>query len=203
MNYTGPKVRLSRKLGTPLTPKAEKVMQKKAYPPGQHGPNQRNRKVSIYKRQLVEKQLLRTHYNIHERQMRNYYRKAAKLPANTADAMVSMLETRLDAVVTRGGLARTIYAARQYVSHNHILVNGKSVNLPAYQVKEGDVISVVESSHEKKCFQQALAAAATQPGYLELDKEKMAVRLSRMPKIPEIPVVRDHDLSLVIEYYAR
>lgn len=203
MNYTGPKVRLSRKQGVALTPKAERIMQKRSQPPGQHGGNQRRNKVSVYKRQLVEKQLLRHYYNIQEKQLRKTYKRAAKIPGNTADALVGLLETRLDAVVTRGGLARTVYAARQYISHGHLEVNGQKVDVPSYQVKEGDVITVREKSRKAKCFAEALETAVNQPSYVELDKEKMSVKLVHVPKPDEVPVVQNGDVSLVVEYYAR
>ena len=110
MKYNGPKVKLSRKLGVALTPKAGKYMEKKPYGPGQHGPTKfRRDKMSDYKRQLVEKQRLRAQYNIHERQMRNYYKKAAQKSGSTSENLIQMLESRLDAVVLRGGLARTIF----------------------------------------------------------------------------------------------
>jgi len=203
MTYTGPKVRLSRKLGIALTPKAEKVMQKKATPPGQHGGALKSRKVSVYKRQLMEKQLLRHFYNVQERQLRNYFRKASRFTGNTASSMIAMLETRLDSVVVRGGLARTIYAARQVVGHGHILVNGKRVTIPSYQVKVGDTVSVKESSRAGKRFVEAIESASVVPPYLELTKETMNVRLARTPLREEIPVVQNADVSLVVEYYAR
>lgn len=203
MNYSGPKVRLSRKLGVALTSKAERVMVKRANPPGQHGGAQTGRKVSVYKRQLREKQLLRHFYNIQERQLRNYFRKASRFTGNTADTMLGMLESRLDAVVARSGLTRTIYAARQGVVHRHFLVNGKPVNIPSYHVKEGDVVSVCEKSRPLKCFVEALESAVNTPPYLELDKEKMTAKLISKPKREDIPVIKNADVSLVIEYYAR
>jgi small subunit ribosomal protein S4 len=203
MAYTGPKVRLSRKLGIALTPKSEKVMQKKATPPGQHGGAQKARKVSVYKRQLMEKQLLRHFYNVQERQLRNYFRKASRFTGNTASAMVAMLEMRLDAVVVRGGLTRTVYAARQAVVHGHILLNGKRVTIPSCQVKVGDTVSVKESSRAMKRFIEAIESASAVPPYLELTKETMNVRLARTPLAEEIPVVKNADVSLIVEYYAR
>lgn len=203
MNYTGPKVRLSRKLGIALTPKAEKVMQKKNYPPGQHGQGMRRGKISIYKRQLMEKQLIRHFYNVQEKQLRNTYRRAVKIPGNTADALINLLETRLDSVVTRGGLARTVHAARQYIVHGHIEVNGKKVDVPSYHVKEGDVVAFCEKSKGKKMVEEALGAAANQPPYVELDKEKKSVKLISAPKHDDIPVIKDSDVALVVEYYAR
>lgn len=204
MNHTGPKVRLSRRFGVALTPKAEKIMQKKGYPPGQHGTGRRRAKMSIYKRQLTEKQKFRAYYNIHERQMRNYYRKAsARRTGNTADQIAQMLEQRLDAVVRHGGLARTIHAARQYVAHGHIEVNGRKVDIPSFQVAPGDVVRVREKSRKTTCFQEAIEGAAFVPSYLELNKEEMSVRLLSQPDPKEIPVVKDMELSLLVEFYSR
>src|SRR5919109_3077612 len=115
MKYTGPKVKLSRSLGIALTPKAAKYMERRPYPPGQHGAQKKHRRGSDYKQQLLEKQRLRFQYNITERQMRNYFHKAERSRLNTGDALIQLLERRLDATVLHGGLAKTIYAARQYV----------------------------------------------------------------------------------------
>jgi small subunit ribosomal protein S4 len=133
MNYTGPKVRNSRKIGVPMTAKAGKIMSSdkagRKSPPGQHGSTKRRGKLSVYGTQLFEKQKLRLQYNIHERQMTNYFKKAAHLTGNTGDILLQMLETRLDALVFRSGLARSMASARQYVNHGHFLVNGKPVNI--------------------------------------------------------------------------
>lgn len=201
MNYTGPKVKLSRALGIPLTPKGARVMAKKPHPPGAHGTTQTfRRKMSDYKRQLVEKQKLRAQYNIHERQLRNYFQKALKASGNTGENLLRLLELRLDMVVLRGGLARTIYAARQYVSHKHILVNGNPVNIPSYGVKVGDVITVKPKSQPLACFQDA-AAEAVPVTYLTLDKAKLAITVIAEPQREAIPVISD--LSQVVEFYSR
>jgi small subunit ribosomal protein S4 len=201
MNKTGPKVKISRQLGVPLSPKAAKVMEKKPYPPGEHGRIQNfRRKLSDYKRQLVEKQKLRAQYNIHERQLRNYFDKAQHKKGNTGENLVQMLEMRLDAVVLRGGLARTIYAARQFVTHGHILVNGQRVDVPGYTVKAGDVISVKPKSQQLPAVQEALADA--QPiSYLSLDRNTASVTVLSIPPREMIPVICD--VPLVIEYYSR
>lgn len=202
MNYTGPKVKLSRRLGIPLTLKAAQAMEKKPYPPGQHGRTQRfERNPSDYKRQLLEKQKLRLQYNIHERQMRNYFRKASHARGNTAENLIQLLETRLDAIVLRAGLARTIYAARQYVTHGHIQVNGQRVNLPAYQVRVNDVISVKASSRRIPCFADALNSTFGTLAYLAVSKEEMSTQLLYLPRRSEVPVICE--MSLVIEYYSR
>lgn len=205
MNYTGPKVRLSRRLGVAFTPKAERIMQKKNYPPGMHGPglSRRRGKESVYKRQLMEKQKVRTFFNIHERQMRNIYRKAARRSLNTADGMIEMLETRLDAVVARGGFARTIYASRQLVAHGHVTVNGKKVDIASYAVKPGDIVGIREKSRKMKALADALAGSPAQPPYVELNKEDVTIKLLDVPKQGDIPILRDVDLSLVVEFYSR
>ncbi len=113
MKYTRPKVKLSRQLGIPLTPKAIRFMERRSYPPGEHGETKRrSAKMSDYKRQLLEKQRLHAQYNIHERQLRNYVKKATNKKGNAAENLIQILETRLDSIVLRAGLARTIYAAR-------------------------------------------------------------------------------------------
>lgn len=203
MKYTGPKVRISRKLGVAMTPKAEKVMEKKPYPPGQHGPGKqfRRSRPSPYKTQLIEKQKLRAQYNIHEKQLRNYYKKATQREGNTPDNLVGLLESRLDAVVLRGGLAVTIYAARQYVNHGHIHVNGKRLNIPSYSVKPGDVISVRPKSRRHEMFQDALAQARRAPDYLNVGEADMSITLNHIPTLEEVDVFAD--VPKVIEYYSR
>lgn len=202
MKYTGPKVKLSRRLGTALTPKAAKVMEKKSYPPGLHGRYQQyRRKESDYKRQLTEKQRLRFNYNIHERQLRNYYKKAAHMPGNRGDNLMGLLETRLDAVVLRAGLARTIYAARQYVSHGHIEVNERKVDIPSYNVQIGDVVTIREKSRKMDVFTYALDSMPSPPEYLERNPDTMTAKLVTVPTRAEVPV--ECEISLVIEYYSR
>jgi small subunit ribosomal protein S4 len=201
MNKTGPKVKLSRSLGIALTPKAAKVMEKKPHPPGEHGRAQNfRRKLSDFKRQLMEKQKLRAQYNIHERQLRNYFDKAQRKKGNTGDNLLQMLETRLDAVVLRGGLARTIYAARQLVTHGHILVNGERVDVPGYTVKVGDVVSVKEKSRQLPGILDAMNDAQG-ISYLSLDRNMATIHVNEIPQREYIPVICD--VPLVVEYYSR
>jgi len=199
MNYTGPKVKLSRKLGIRITPKASKVMEHKNYPPGQHGKRRRT-KQSDYGMQLLEKQRLRMQYHISEKQMGNYYYKATHLEGNTAELLVLLLESRLDSLVKRSGFARTIYAARQYVQHGHILVNGKKCDIPSYNVKLSDVISVREKSKKIECFQEAIRNSAAPP-YIEINKSELSTKFLNIPDRDEIPV--QCEVSLVVEYYSR
>ncbi|MEM7182170.1 MAG: 30S ribosomal protein S4 [Spirochaetota bacterium] len=201
MNYTGPKVKLSRKLGIPLTPKAAEVMAKKPYPPGQQGRTKPNRrKESNYKIQLMEKQRLRAQYNIHEKQMKNYYYKANKKKGNTIQNLIQMLEMRLDAVVLRGGLAKTIYAARQYVSHKHITVNGKLISFPGFSCKLGDVVAVRERSQKLPCFVE-LSQNSYRVPYLSYSPDTLSTEVLAIPKREDIPVICN--MSLVVEYYSR
>jgi small subunit ribosomal protein S4 len=199
-NYTGAKIRISRKLGFSVTPKAGKYLDRKQNPPGQHGGNKRRAKVSDYGKQLLEKQKLRLQYNIHERQMRRYMDKATRTLGNTGELLVQLLESRLDAVVFRAGLARSIYAARQYVTHGHLLVNGKPVNIPSYHVRVNDVISVREKSKKMQCFQEAIRTSAPPP-YLEVSKSNLTVKYLYAPTRDEVPVICE--VPLVIEYYSR
>lgn len=201
MNYTGPKVKLSRKLGIQLTQKRSKKDGKMNTPPGQHGASKRRGKQSDYGKQLMEKQRLRLQYNVSEKQMGNYYKKATSITGNTADILIGLLETRLDSLVLRAGLARTIYAARQFVSHGHILVNGKKVDIPSYQVKPGDTFSVKEKSRNIPIFKESVRESAA-PSYLEVNKSDFSATLVNMPATREdIPTICE--LSLVIEYYSR
>jgi len=200
MNYTGPKVKISRKLGFSLTAKARKVMDKNSNPPGQHGSKKRRGKMSVYGQQLLEKQRLRLQYNIHERQMTNYYHKAHHLLGNTGELLVQLLESRLDAIVFRAGFARSMQSARQYVRHGHIFVNGKLVNIPSFHVNPNDVIQVKEKSRKLECFQDAVRASAAPP-YLEVSKADFSVKYLYLPPREEVPVVCE--VPLVVEFYSR
>ena len=199
MSYRGPRAKLSRKLGVPLTPKATRVMIRKPYAPGQHG--QRRRKAaSEYGKQLLEKQKLKFQYNVSEKQLRRYYKKAKAAKGNPADRIVQFLETRLDNIVFRSGLAPTIYAARQLVVHGHIRVNGAKIDKPAYVVTHNDIVSIKEKSKELPIIQEAVANA-TVPDYLDVNKEAFSTRITRMPLREEVPVICD--LQLVFELYSR
>lgn len=200
MKYNGPKVKLSRKVGFAITPKARKVLDRKPGTPGQHGNSRRRPKQSDYSKQLIEKQRLRLQYNIHERQMTNTMAKASRLKGNKVDVLVQLLESRLDALVLRAGFARSIYAARQYVRHGHILINGKKVDMPAYAVQPNDVITVKETSRKLEGFQEAIRSSAPPP-YLDVSKADFSAKYLYLPPREEVPVVCE--VPLVIEYYSR
>ncbi len=199
----GSRTKRSRQLGLDLTPKARKIMVEKPYPPGEHGPTRRRgAKLSDYKRQLLEKQRLRAQYGIDERQMSNYVRKAIRQHGNPADNLVRMLESRLDAIVYRAGFARTVEAARQYVSHRHIMVDGRWVNLPAQQVRAGQAVAVKEKSRTLPVFVSAREEmVAAPPAYLERDAQTFTVKMLYPPRREEVPV--SCEMPLVIEYYSR
>ena len=199
MNRRGPKVKLARQLGIALTPKAAKVMERRPNPPGQHGASPR-RKISGYKKQLIEKQRLRAQYNISERQMQNAFAEAIRQPGNTGVRLLQLLEMRLDAMVLRAGFVRTIIAARQAVGHGHVLVNGQKVDRPSRRLKPGDVVALAQRSRDLPAFTVPLEVARP-PAYVELDRDARSARVREIPEREQIPI--QCEASLVIEYYSR
>jgi small subunit ribosomal protein S4 len=201
MTKTRSKVRLSRALGIALTPKAARHLERRPYPPGQHGRGRK--KTSDYKVRLLEKQRLRAQYNLSEAQLRLALARAVRSGEKTGEELLVDLETRLDALVLRAGFARTIYQARQAVSHGHVTVNGRRVDRPSFRVRPGDTIEVAPGSKGKTPFLIAAAGehAATVPPYLDVDIETLEARLTRLPLRAEIPVVCDE--RLVTEFYSR
>ncbi len=202
MNSSRPKAKRSRALGIPLTPKCVKYFEARPYPPGVHG---RGRKQnSDYKVRLLEKQRLRAQYDISETQLRRAFEHAHAHTGKTGEVLLADLETRLDALVLRSGLARTIYQARQMVTHQHLEVNGARVDRPSYRVQPGDVVSVADRSKNKKNFLVAAAGANAPemiPPYLQVNHGELRFRLERPPVRSEIPVICDE--QLVVEYYSR
>lgn len=192
---------LSRSLGIALSPKGAKVMEERPYRPGQHG--RRRRDQSEYGIRLLEKQRLRAQYFISERQLRTAFAAAARKSGRTGDNLIAALERRLDATLLHAGFARTIYQARQLVSHGHVLVNGDRVNLPSYRLRDGEFLSVKPESFDLPVFVAARegAHAATTPPFLEVWPERLTVRMMRDAKPAESPIICD--VQLVVEYYAR
>jgi small subunit ribosomal protein S4 len=204
-NRTRRQVRLSRALGVALTPKAVKYFEKRPYPPGEHG-RARRRTESDYAVRLKEKQRLRAQYGIREVQLRRAFEEARRESGLTGEALVELLEMRLDALVLRAGIARTIAQARQAVVHRHVLVDGKLVDRPSFRVKPGQVIQVKPKSQAMTPFQVAAAGAhrdvlGAAPAYLDVSLEKLRAELVRRPKRDEVPVTCE--VQLVVEYYAR
>ena len=194
---------MSRQLGISITARAARALERRPNPPGQHGGAKDRLKGSDYKRHLIEKQRLRAQYNIEEKQMRNYVRMAMQRPGNPVDTLVQLLETRLDAVVYRAGLARTVYQARQFISHGHILVNGKKVDIASQRLAVNDLVTVKEESIRVTPFVEAVAemvARVTVP-YLERSREQMSAKLLHVPKLSEVPLLCE--MPMVIEFYSR
>jgi len=198
------KVRLSRALGIPLTPKAARILEKRPYAPGQHGRTKR-KSDSDYAVRLREKQRLRAQYGIREKQLRIAFEEARRTAGQTGENLVELLEMRLDALVLRAGFARTNAQARQFVVHRHILVDGKIVDRPSFRVKPGQLIHVKARSEGTDPFQVAAAGGHVDvlppvPAYLDVQLDKLQARLVRRPKRAEVPVTVTE--QLVVEYYA-
>ncbi|MDQ3693716.1 MAG: 30S ribosomal protein S4 [Chloroflexota bacterium] len=199
MNFTGPKVKKSRALGVALTPKAQKYMRNRPYPPGQHGQARRRRR-SDFGTQLLEKQRLRFQYSVTERYLQRLVKQASKMPGSTGENIFALLETRLDALVLRAGLAQSIYAARQFVNHGHIEVNGRKLSIASARLKPGDVLQVRERSRKMIVFNELKPSVGPAP-YLETDSSGYGARLAYVPPRAEIPVICEE--HLVVEYYSR
>lgn len=199
--YTGPRVRISRRFGVPLYGPT-KYLERRNYGPGVHGPKSR-RKVSDYGLGLLEKQKLRYYYGLMERQFRRVYERALRTRGVTGAIMLQILETRLDNVVYQLGFAATRPAARQMVTHGHIRVNGRKVNVPSYAVKVNDVIEVKNSNVSRQMATRALEAAGsrTVPDWLSLNKDAFKGTVMRLPGREDIQSIANE--QAVVEFYSR
>ena len=197
--YTGPTWKISRRLGISLSGTG-KELQKRPYPPGQHGPGQR-KKLSEYGIQLQEKQKLRHMYGVNERQFRKTFEEAGKMAGKHGENFMILLESRLDNLVYRLGFARTRRQARQLVNHGHILVDGSRVDIPSYRVKPGQTISVREKSRNLQIIKEALEVNNFVPDYLTLDADKLEGTYTRLPERSELPA--DINEALIVEFYSR
>ena len=197
--YTGPSYKKSRRLGF-STLENGKELARKPFAPGQHGASRR-KKVSEYGIQLQEKQKIRFMYGLNEKQFRRTFDKASKMHGIHGENFLKLLESRIDNIVYRMGLATTRRAARQLVNHGHILVNGKKVDIPSYTCKPGDVISVKENSLEHPAIRQALELKASRPAFIDFDEKKLTGTYVRYPERSELNA--DINESLVVEFYNR
>lgn len=197
---TGPKHRLCRRAGMPLCGSPNCPALKRPYPPGQHGRSRRPTQ-SEYGVQLLEKQKLKSIYGVTEKQFKRYYDEAQRRQGVTGDELLVLLETRLDNVVRRLGLARSIHGARQLVTHGHVTVNGRRVDIPSFHVRPGDVIGLSEKATALAVIDQAIGQSPILPPYLAFDPETKVGRLVRLPVRAEIPV--NVSESLVVGYYSR
>lgn len=195
---------LSRRIGQSVWGDAKDPVHTKNYPAGQHGITGR-KKLTGYGEQLIAKQLLRGYYgNITERQFRKIYKEADRRRGDTGENLVGLLESRLDAVVYRAKFVPSVFAARQFVSHKHVTVNGKVVNIPSYVVKPGDVVAVREKSREILVVIEATKSGARSiPEYVQLDDSGFVANYVRMPELGEIPYAVEMKPNLVVEFYSR
>ncbi|MFS0654552.1 30S ribosomal protein S4 [Bacillus sp. 179-C3.3 HS] len=197
--YTGPSWKISRRLGISLSGTG-KELEKRPYAPGPHGPGQR-KKLSEYGLQLQEKQKLRHMYGVNERQFRTLYDRAAKIPGKQGENFMILLETRLDNLVYRLGLARTRRQARQLVNHGHILVDGSRVDIPSFSVKPGQTISLREKSQNLAIVKESVEVNNFVPEYLSFDAEKLEGTFTRLPERSELsPEISE---QLIVEFYSR
>ena len=197
--YTGPAYKKSRRLGF-STLENGKELAKRPYAPGQHGQDRR-KKLSEYSIQMQEKQKVRILYGLNEKQFRRTFEKASKMKGIAGENLLVLLESRLDNMVYRLGMARTRRSARQIVNHGHILVNGKKVDIPSYATKVGDVISVKENSKNHPAIIDSLEQNRTVPAFLEMDKKNLTGKYLRTPERSELnPEVNE---QLIVEFYNR
>lgn len=198
------KFKISRRLGVSLWGSAKDPFLTKNYPPGQHGANIQRRKTD-HGVQLQAKQKLKGYYGyITEKQFFRTFQKAHKMRGNTSELLVGLLESRLDTVVYRLNFAPTIFAARQIVSHKHVLVNGKCVNIPSYRLKENDVISIKEKSKTLNIIIEAnQKMERSVPSYLTVDEKDMKGSFLRMPNLADIPYACQMEPHLVVEFYSK
>lgn len=200
----GPVVRRSRRLGMALDPKSERLLDKRPYAPGQHGKTQRPRKMLGYALQMQEKQRARFMYDVLERQFRRYYERAARQPGVVGDNLLTMLERRLDNVVFRMGFAVSRRQARQIVNHGHVRVNGGKVDIPSYQVADGDVVEIRERSREHGGIRLALEApvSASAPAWLERESDELRGRVLAAPSKEDLENTQIN-AQLIVELYSR
>ncbi|HAE88114.1 TPA: 30S ribosomal protein S4 [Candidatus Marinimicrobia bacterium] len=198
--YRGPRGKICRRLDYAAFESPKFSNPKKNYPPGEHGPTHRHR-LSEYGIQMREKQRIKYTYGVLERQFRNYFKRADRQQGKTGDNLMKMLESRLDNVVYRLGFAPTRRAARQIVSHKHVLVNDSVVNIPSYQVKPGDVIRIREKSKRLDLILDAVKKSHGNLSWLKLDKAKLSGEILHIPEREEIP--QDFNEQLVVELYSK
>ena len=198
--YTGPSTKIARKFGEPIFG-PDKYFERRNFPPGQHGLAKKRKKTSEYGTQLKEKQKVKYTYGLLERQFRNLYEKASKMKGIKGENLIMLLESRLDNLVYRMGIAPTRAAARQLVSHRHIVLNGDVNSIPSVLVKPGDVIGVRERSKSLEVIQESLAASANKYSWLEWDANTMSGKFLNLPERTEIPETINE--QLIVELYSK
>lgn len=198
--YTGPRTKIARKFKDPIYG-PDKYFEKKNYAPGMHGNSKRRKKLSEYGTQLQEKQKAKYTYGILEKQFKNTFHKASRKKGITGEVLLQLIESRLDNVVYRLGIAPTRSAARQLVTHRHIMVNGSVVNVPSYELKLGDVVAVREKSKSLEVIQNALASKRNTYPWLEWDSTLLTGKLASLPAREDIP--ENIKEQLIVELYSK
>ncbi|MBP9047044.1 MAG: 30S ribosomal protein S4 [Tabrizicola sp.] len=201
---TSAKYKIDRRMGENIWGRPKSPINKREYGPGQHGQRRKN-KLSDFGTQLRAKQKLKGYYgDLTEKQFRKIYGEAERVRGDTGEMLIGLLERRLDAVVYRAKFVPTIFAARQFVNHGHVLVNGKRVNIASYRVSEGDVIQVREKSRQMAAIVEAIALTERDvPDYLEVDNSKLTAKFVRTPALGDVPYPVQMEPNLVVEYYAK
>jgi small subunit ribosomal protein S4 len=199
------KHKIDRRLGVNVWGRPKSPLNKREYGPGQHGPQKKGRKLSDYGKQLMAKQKLKGYYaNIGERAFRRYYQESIRLRGDSSDILIGLLESRLDSVIYRMKFAATPFAARQYVSHGHVRVNGKRVTIASYQVSAGDEITLTPKAANMAHIQLACDSAERDlPEYVSVDVKEKKGTFVRVPKKDEVPYPVQMEPNLVIEFYSR
>ena len=198
------KYKIDRRMGENIWGRPKSPVNKRPFPPGQHGQNRRS-KLSDFGTQLRAKQKLKGYYgNITEKQFRSIYDEATRLRGDASENLIGLLERRLDAVVYRAKFVPTVFAARQFVNHGHVLVNGVKVNIPSYRCKPGDVIEVREKSRTMALVLEALESSEREiPDYIEMDLKSMKAKFVRTPSFDEVPYPVQMEPNLTVEFYSR
>jgi small subunit ribosomal protein S4 len=198
------KYKIDRRMGQNIWGRPKSPVNRREYGPGQHG-QRRKSKLSDYGVQLKAKQKLKGYYgDISEKQFRGVYEEAIRLKGDSGANLIGLMERRLDAVIYRAKFVPTIFAARQFVNHGHIKVNGRRVNIPSFKVKVGDVVEVKEASRQLPLVLEATALGERDvPDYIEVDHSKMTAKLTRVPGLGEVPYPVMMEPHLVVEFYSR
>jgi small subunit ribosomal protein S4 len=198
--YTGPTTKIARKFGEPIFG-PDKSFEKKNYPPGQHGLAKKRRKTSEYGIQLKEKQKVKYTYGLLEKQFRNLYDKASRMKGRKGENLILLLESRLDNIVFRTGIAPSRAAARQLVTHRHITLNGELCNIPSTQVKPGDVVAVRERSKSLESIQESVSRGSARHSWIEWDPSSLSAKYLNLPVRSEVPETINE--QLIVELYSK
>jgi len=198
--YRGPRTKIARKFGEPIYG-ADRSFEKKNYPPGQHGMNKKRRKTSEYGTQLLEKQKAKYTYGILEKQFRNLFNKAQRSKGITGEVLLQLLESRLDNVVYRLGIAPTRASARQLITHKHITVNDEITNIPSFTLKPGDIVGVREKSKSLEVISESLSSRRLSASWLEWDQNQMTGKFLNRPDRNDIPETIKE--QLIVELYSK